>query len=85
MPEYENVLELVKKIGYYQFDYDDFIEAFKRRKSDFREDFNVSSLLRTLFEFSIIGYYRAGGSGFGGSEYVFKYNLNPASTIRRMI
>jgi len=73
LPEYENVLELVKKIGYYQFDYEDFIEAFRIRKSDFRDDFNESSLLRILFEFSIIGYYRAGGSGFGGSEYIFKY------------
>lgn len=29
--------------------------------------------MKSLFEFSIIGFYKAGGSGFGGSEYVFRY------------
>ncbi len=30
-------------------------------------------ILRDLFNFSIIGFYRAGGKGYGGSEYVYRY------------
>jgi hypothetical protein len=31
------------------------------------------STLSSLFNFSVIGNYRAGGMGYGGSEYVYKY------------
>ena len=30
-------------------------------------------ILEQLFDFSIIGFYRVGGKGYGGSEYVFRY------------
>jgi hypothetical protein len=29
--------------------------------------------LEQLYEFSLVGFYRPGGKGYGGSEYVFKY------------
>ena len=32
-----------------------------------------SEAIERLYEFSFVGFYRAGGRGFGGSEYVFKY------------
>jgi len=31
------------------------------------------SILEKLYSYSIIGFYRAGGRGYGGSEYVFRY------------
>lgn len=34
---------------------------------------NLDKVLEDLFEFSIIGFYRVGGKGYGGSEYVFRY------------
>lgn len=71
--DYEDILEVFKSIGYYQFDIDSFINKYNIRKGleDTRKE--AISALRSLFDFSIIGYYRAGGSGFGGAEYVFKY------------
>jgi hypothetical protein len=31
------------------------------------------SILEKLYNYSIIAFYRAGGGGYGGSEYVFSY------------
>lgn len=76
IPEYEKILEVIKKIGYYQFDLRDFSLAFEEKKSLFDEDSNPTEALRNLFEFSIIGFYKLGGMGYGGSEYIFKYKDN---------
>lgn len=73
IPEYENVLEVIKSIGYHQFDLADFNQTFEKKKYLFDKEVNPYKSLKNLFEFSIVGYYRAGGSGYGGSEYVFKY------------
>lgn len=73
IPKYENMLEVIKSIGYHQFDTDDFKEALEKKKSLFKEDISIYESMKSLFEFSIIGYYKAGGSGYGGSEYVFRY------------
>lgn len=78
IPVYENILEVVKSIGYHQFDTTDFEEAIDKKKSLFSQEINTFSSLKSLFEFSILGYYKAGGSGYGGSEYIFKYK-NPKS------
>jgi hypothetical protein len=73
LPVYESVLEVIKSIGYYQFDMETFRRALKEKSFLFAEEQNPNGIMKSLFEFSIIGYYRAGGSGFGGSEYVFRY------------
>ena len=31
-------------------------------------------ILKDLFDYSVVGFYRAGGGGYGGAEYIFKYN-----------
>jgi hypothetical protein len=73
IPDYEILLEVLKAIGYYQFDVDDFTEYFQKRKNAMEKPLSSIECLKLLFDFSIIGYYKAGGGGFGGSEYVFKY------------
>lgn len=74
IPEYEKILEIIKKIGYYQFSLENFTEAFHDKMNLF-DNTNIApvELLKKMFEFSIIGYYKAGGMGYGGSEYIFKY------------
>ena len=42
-------------------------------------------ILERLYEFSIIGFYKTGGGGYGGSEYRFQYKsdyqaFNPQAT-----
>lgn len=73
MPKYQNILEVIKSIGYHQFNMEDFNNAIDQKKYLFSEEINSYESLKNLFEFSIIGYYKAGGSGYGGSEYIFKY------------
>ncbi|HLP53421.1 MAG TPA: hypothetical protein VK151_00245 [Fluviicola sp.] len=69
IPQYDHILEIIKIIGYHQFDIEDFEKAIQQKKSSF----GAYDSLKKLFEFSIVGYYKAGGSGYGGSEYIFKY------------
>jgi hypothetical protein len=71
IPNYEEILEVFKSIGYYQFTLDHFIEKFQSRHSSTDKREGIASL-KKLFDFSIIGYLIVGGSG-GGAEYVFKY------------
>lgn len=77
VPDYEDILEVFKSIGYYQFDLEDFIKKYNIRKGISDNQFDAIKALKSLFDFSIVGYYRAGGGGFGGAEYIFKYkNVN---------
>ncbi len=73
IPEYSNILEIIRKIGYYQFDLEDFKIVFEDKQTLFPPEVTPLEALRSLFDFSVIGNYRAGGMGYGGSEYVFKY------------
>ncbi len=72
IPDYEKYFDVIRDIGFLQFGKQDFIEAFKKRESQFTLD-NPNELLKLLFEYSIIGFYRVGGGGYGGSEYLHKY------------
>ncbi len=72
VPKYQDYLEIFKTIGVLQFSRSDFLEASKSKTTLF-SDINPTDILRKLFEFSVIGFYRAGGKGYGGSEYVYKY------------
>lgn len=71
LPDYDRYLDVLRAIGTWQFDKD----AFDTIYMTHRPDPKISSLeaLEKLYEFSFIGFYRAGGRGFGGSEYMFKY------------
>ncbi|MDL1988980.1 MAG: hypothetical protein LWX08_15320 [Deltaproteobacteria bacterium] len=72
LPEYEKYFDVFRDIGFLQFEKKDFIEVFEKRKSQFTIS-DPNDLLKFLFEFSIIGFYRVGGGGYGGSEYSYKY------------
>lgn len=72
-PGYRFYFEILKQIGYQQFSIEDFLEAFELWKDRFDGILQPMDVLEHLYDFSIIGFYRAGGSGYGGSEYVYKY------------
>ncbi len=73
LENYKSYLEIFKSIGVLQFSRDEFLEAYKAKEVSFPEINNGIEILKQLFEFSVIGYYRAGGRGYGGSEYIYKY------------
>lgn len=77
-PNYRNYLEVLRSVEALQFKRDEFEERCHRRPDLMPEGIQPIDVLRTLFEFSVIGYQRTGGAG-GGSEYLWRY-LDP--TVR---
>ena len=78
IPEYEKYFDVFRDIGFLQFEKKDFVEAFEKRMNQFSIK-DPNDLLKQLFEFSIIGFYRVGGGGYGGSEYSYKYKDEKAT------
>ncbi len=74
IPDYNDYLELFKALGIMQFKRTEFISVFEERKINFPHVNNPIQILKDLFDYSVVGFYRAGGGGYGGSEYIFKYN-----------
>ena len=72
LPEYKKYLDLLRSIGGWQFESGLFKNMVEQRP-DLVHNEHPNSILEKLYEYSIIGFYRAGGRGYGGSEYVFRY------------
>ena len=72
MPNYEDQLNVLRALGKWQFDSTEFEASYKARQ-DLTGGSPANDILEKLYDFSFIGFYRAGGRGFGGSEYMFKY------------
>lgn len=73
IPNYKSYFEIFKALGVLQFSRDEYFKMFETKKAVFSSDENPIDILKQLFKFSIVGFYRAGGKGYGGSEYVYKY------------
>lgn len=72
LPHYSDLLELVRKIGFWQFSLESFTEHYN--STDLAKTIGTATeAIQGLYEFSLIGFYRPGGGGYGGSEYIFKY------------
>jgi hypothetical protein len=83
MPNYEQELDVLRALGKWQFDRNEFEDAYRQQHPN--AELSASDVLEKLYDFSFIGFYRAGGRGFGGSEYMFKYReprtrFDPTST-----
>lgn len=76
VPNYEQYMELLKTLDTLGFEIDDFAMVCKQRANIVPDGKDALGILRELFEFSVIGFYQAGGQGYGGSGYVWKYT-NP--------
>ena len=72
-PDHKIYFEILRQIGYQQFTAEEFAGAYQLWKERLNEQRALEAILEDLYEFSIIGFYRAGGSGYGGAEYVYKY------------
>ena len=71
LPNYADFLGVIRAIGLWQFTSEEFTRYCEERK--IAEGASISGILASLYDFSIIGFYRPGGKGYGGSEYVFRY------------
>ena len=71
LPDYEQHLDVLRSLGKWQFDREEFTTAYDQQRPGAAVP--AVDVLEKLYEFSLIGFYRAGGRGFGGSEYTFRY------------
>jgi hypothetical protein len=71
LPDYEKHLDVLRALGKWQFERAEYEEALKKQYA--ASTLTPHDALERLYELSFIGFYRAGGRGFGGSEYMFKY------------
>jgi hypothetical protein len=85
VPNYRDYLEVLRSIGTWHFERADFEKEFSAR--DPNDETGASGALQHLFTFSIVGFYRPGGRGYGGSEYVFRYwsfhNLGDVTAFKK--
>lgn len=72
MPEYKGYLDLLRAIGGWQFERALF-ENLTSTRTDLTGKEHPGVILEKLYDWSVVGFYRAGGRGYGGSEYVFRY------------
>ncbi len=80
IPMYKEYLEIFKSLGKWQFNREELNNIFEEKKTASLSETNLINILREFFEFSLIGFYRAGGKGYGGSGYVFKY-IDPRAQL----
>jgi len=71
MPDYNEELDVLRALGKWQFEREEFEAKHKEQRP--LSTISATEALEKLYEFSFIGFYRVGGRGFGGSEYLFKY------------
>jgi hypothetical protein len=71
LPNYDQDLDVLRALGKWQFDREEFEATYRGQQP--AAPAPAPEVLERLYEFSFIGFYRAGGRGFGGSEYMFKY------------
>ena len=72
LPEYKMYLDLLRTIGAWHFETKAF-ENVVNERPDLSNGETPATILEKLYNHSIIGFFRAGGKGHGGSEYVFRY------------
>lgn len=72
VPAYRDYIDILKSLDALQFTREEFDQACARRQDLLVGGATSLSVLRQLFEFSLVGYQRTGGVG-GGSEYIWRY------------
>jgi hypothetical protein len=73
LPNYSLYLDVLRAVGLWQFSLQEFQGAWSTQLLGTAVELNAKVALKELYDFSIVGFYRAGGKGYGGSEYVFRY------------
>lgn len=76
LPTYKKYLDIIKAVGVYRFTLEEFSEQYEKQRKLVPEIINPIQILASLYEFSLIAFYRRGGRGFGGSDYISKHK-NP--------
>ncbi len=73
-PDFNNYLEILRNNHRVTFTRDEFEKSYENIKNRLGITESDDAILERLYEFSIIGFYKPGGGGYGGSVYRFQYN-----------
>jgi len=72
-PDYDVYMEILRDIHKMSFTREEFSKSYENVKVRLSLSENIDTIMERLYEFSIIGFYKPGGGGYGGSEYRFQY------------
>lgn len=72
-PSFNQYMEILRELHYTVFTREQFTACYTKLADKFEFDAEPDIILSRLYEFSIIGFYKPGGGGFGGAEYRFQY------------
>lgn len=83
-PDFDKYLEILRNLHKISFNKMEFEEHYKKINERYKSLPEKEDVLKRLFEFGIIGFYKPGGGGYGGSEYCYQFRsemqpFNPAA------
>lgn len=82
---WESCLDLLRRIHTMRFSRDVFADSYSELKLEDRLRMSVEDSLELLYRFSVLGFVKIGGAGYGGSATAFRYkspsiSFDPAAT-----
>ncbi|WP_178022227.1 P-loop ATPase, Sll1717 family [uncultured Paenibacillus sp.] len=83
--DFDSYLEVLRDMHKTVFTIDNYETSFEVCAARLRIQENSSTVLERLYEFSVVGFYKPGGGGYGGATYCFRYTdpkikFNPKAT-----
>ena len=72
-PDHKIYFEMLRQLGYPIFTLEEMNASYQTWQGRLAQPLPKEDVLEQLYEFSIVGFYRAGGGGYGGAEWVYKY------------
>ncbi|MUT65963.1 hypothetical protein [Paenibacillus sp. NEAU-GSW1] len=71
--DFDNYMEVLRDMHKTVFSLDNYEKSFEACAARLNITDNGSTVLERLYEFSVVGFYKPGGGGYGGSTYCFRY------------
>jgi hypothetical protein len=84
VPYWPRLLDVLRRIHHLRFTPVEFAESYRALRVGKAAKVDATESLEALFRFSVIGFTKTGGAGYGGSAVAFRYrdpllNFDPAA------
>jgi hypothetical protein len=73
VPHWKQLSAVLRRAHKLRISREEFVKAYKALKVEQQTDLPVDAALESLFRFSVVGFTRVGGAGYGGSAIAFQY------------
>lgn len=71
--DFDNYMEVLRDMHKTIFNLENYESSFEACVARLNINDNSNTVLERLYEFSVIGFYKPGGGGYGGSTYCYRY------------